>query len=127
MYDHSLKTTCSIRPVKLVKIIEKWESAHKEIETFQSELKMIKFNFERDFSQASSLHSQAQADLFSSLRERYTVLADSATSSIAQTLQIIEDRLRSLQDSAKYATCFNLLFCFLSSHRVLIWFSVLTI
>jgi hypothetical protein len=105
MYEHN-RTTCNIRPVKIVEIVEKWESAHKKIETFQSELKMIKFSFERDFSQASSLHSQAQADLFSSLRQRYTLLVDSATSSIAQTLQIIEDRLRPLQDSTK---CANLL------------------
>jgi hypothetical protein len=93
--------------VKLVEIVEKWESAHKKIEPFQSELKTIKFDFERDFSQAISLHDQAQADLFSSLRERYTLLADSATTSIAQVLQIIEDRLRPLQDDS--TKCANLL------------------
>jgi hypothetical protein len=94
MYDHSLKTTCNIRPVKLVEIFEKWESAHKKIETLQSESKMIRCNVERDFPQSSHLINQVQDDLFTSLRDRFAFLSDSASTRITQALASIETRLK---------------------------------
>jgi hypothetical protein len=109
MYEHN-RTTCNVRPVKLVEIVEKWESAHKIIESRQTEFKTIRCNIECDFPQTSALHSQAQVDLFVTLRERFAFFSDSASTSIAQALTNIENRLIPFHSVDPVTECVRLLF-----------------
>lgn len=109
MYEHN-QTTCNIRPVKLVEIVEKWESAHKKIECLQTEFKTMRCNIECDFPQTSSLDSQVQVDLFASLRERFAFFTDSASTSIAQALTSIENKLVPFHSVDPVTECVRLLF-----------------
>jgi hypothetical protein len=94
MYDHS-HSACNIRPVKLVDIVEKWDTAHKNLETLQSQFNVIRSNIENDFQQANF----ASDCFFSDLKQRFQFFSDITATSIATALVGIENELKPLHKS----------------------------
>ncbi len=99
-YDHS-HSACNIRPVKLVDIVEKWDTAHKNLETLQAQFNVIRSNIENDFHQANFA-----SDCFcSDLKQRFKFFSDITATNIAKALLGIENELKPLHKSNPQAEC----------------------
>ncbi len=82
--------------MKLVDIVEKWDTAHKNLETLQEQFNRIRSNIEKDFPQASFAQDPDLDVVFSELRQRFAFFSDKTADEIAKSLKYIEKEMEPL-------------------------------
>ena len=110
MYDHS-HSACNIRPVKLVDIVEKWDTAHKNLEILQEQFNRIRCNIENDFPQDCSDRDQDWNQLFSDLRAKFAFFSDLTAQGILKALECIEKELEPLHSADPSTECGQIFYC----------------
>jgi hypothetical protein len=99
---HDIKPPCNIKPVKLVDIMGKWDNAHKELERFQTELKLVKSEIQKHFPQAGSPPQQHVDDMIAEFEKRFDFFRDGTASCVGKALKEIEDAMQPLRAADPY-------------------------
>ncbi len=100
-----LKEPCNIKLVKLVDIVEKWFSAHNDLQLFQPQFNLVQSNIRRDFPHANLHSGQPRDGVFFELEKRFCFFSDATSNGTADALRVIEDAMKPLSAADPIKEC----------------------